>query len=103
MAGKKLSAPQGLNIDFNPSAKQYELWKLLQPECHLCGGHIGQKLIGVDRNNNAQYKPYCLNCGNTNIPQLILGGGAAGKQYNSASLCGNVQKTTSLIAGNSDR
>lgn len=27
---------------------------------------------------NPQYKPVCESCGNTNLPQIILGGGAAG-------------------------
>ena len=82
MAARKLIAPQNLNIDFQPSQKQYELWKLLQPECHICGGEIKQKLVSHDQKGNAQYKPFCSNpsCGNSNIPQLILGGGAAGKQ-----------------------
>lgn len=35
MALKKLKAPESLKIDFCPSPKQYELWKLLQPECPL--------------------------------------------------------------------
>lgn len=78
MALKKLKAPEGLHIDFQPSPKQYELWKLLQPECHLCGGKIIQQLVGVDQNGNPQYKPVCSQCHNSNIPQLILGGGAAG-------------------------
>ena len=77
---KKLVAPDNLNIDFIPSPKQYELWKLLQPECPLCGGTIKQRLVGHDTGGNEQYKPYCTKCNNTNIPQLILGGGAAGKQ-----------------------
>lgn len=80
MAGARLKAPKNLKIDFSPSPKQYELWKLLQPECPLCGGEVQQKLIGYDANMNPQYKPFCSKCGNNNIPQLILGGGAAGKQ-----------------------
>ena len=78
MASKKLKAPLSLNIDFSPSPKQYELWKLLQPECPLCGGGITQELIGYDVNHNAQYKPICSHCGNRNVPQMILGGGSAG-------------------------
>ena len=62
-----------------PSPKQYELWKLLQPDyCPHCGGHISQKLVGHDIKGNPQYKPYCTQCGSTDLPQLILGGGAAG-------------------------
>ena len=81
MASKKLKAPLSLNIDFSPSPKQYELWKLLQPECPLFGGSITQELIGYDVNRNAQYKPICSHCGNRNIPQMMLGGGAAGKLH----------------------
>lgn len=80
MASKKLVPPKNLHIDFKPSPKQYELWKLLQPECPVCGGEIEQKLIGYDANHNPKYKPHCIKCGNPNIPQLILGGGAAGKR-----------------------
>ena len=75
---RKLRAPDNLHIDFTPSPKQYELWKLLQPECPKCGGAVRQQLVGYDANHNAQYKPFCYQCGNANIPQLILGGGAAG-------------------------
>ena len=78
MALKKLKAPESLKIDFCPSPKQYELWKLLQPECPLCGGEVEQMLIGYDANHNPRYKPYCKRCNNQNIPQLVLGGGAAG-------------------------
>lgn len=78
MAVRKLKAPRSLKIDFSPSPKQYELWKLLQPECPACGGEIQQRLIGYDDNKNPQFKPFCSNCNNSNIPQLILGGGAAG-------------------------
>lgn len=78
MASKRLVPPKTLRVDFKPSPKQYELWKLLQPECPLCGGEIAQNLIGYDANLNPQYKPCCSKCGNYNIPQLVLGGGAAG-------------------------
>ncbi len=78
MAARKLIAPQSLKIDFSPSPRQFELWKLLQPECFVCGGEIVQRLVGHDQNGNPQYKPFCSNCSHSNIPQLILGGGAAG-------------------------
>lgn len=81
MANKKLKAPESLKIDFSPSPKQYELWKLLQPECPICGGDIKQELIGYNINRNPQYKPFCSNCGNKNIPHMMLGGGAAGKRH----------------------
>ena len=78
MAGRKLIAPQNLSIDFKPSPKQYELWKLLQPECHICGGKIEQRLVSYDALGNQQFAPFCNNCQNQNVPQLILGGGSAG-------------------------
>lgn len=76
--GKKLQAPQNLKINFKPSERQYEVWKNLQPECPYCGGEIIQVEVGRDRNNQPLYKPQCKNCGETDIPQVILSGGAAG-------------------------
>lgn len=73
-----LKAPTNLKIDFAPSARQFEVWKNLQPECPLCGGNVTQVQNGVDRNGNPTYTSVCENCGNDNIPQIILGGGAAG-------------------------
>ena len=78
MGTRKLIPPQNLNIDFSPSPRQFELWKLLQPECPVCGGQIEQRMVGYGQNRNPQFKPHCSNCNNSNIPQLILGGGAAG-------------------------
>lgn len=76
-----LKAPRNREIVFKPSARQYELWKLLQPdECPHCGGHILQKMVGYDERGNPKYQPYCDKCGSTDLPQLILGGGAAGKR-----------------------
>ena len=64
---------------FNHTPRQYELWKLLQPNsCPKCGGEIEQVLIGYDLKHNPQYKPQCKCCKNQDLPQLILGGGAAG-------------------------
>lgn len=75
----KLKAPENLQIDFSPSAKQYELWKLLQPNsCPLCNGEIEQILVGYDLQHNPRYKPQCIRCHNQDLPQLILGGGSAG-------------------------
>lgn len=74
-----LKAPQNLVIDFKPSERQYELWKLLQPDyCPHCGGQIEQVYIGNDIKGNPQFKPQCNKCGSQDLPQLILGGGAAG-------------------------
>lgn len=73
-----LKAPNNLKINFAPSARQYEVWKNLQPECPKCGGNVTQVKNGVDRNGNPTYVSVCEQCGNDNIPQIILGGGAAG-------------------------
>ena len=69
-----LIPPSNLNIDFQPSSKQYEVWKCLQPECPICGGKIEHIENGKDRNGNATYKPVCTKCGNDDIPQIILEG-----------------------------
>ena len=74
-----LKAPKNIVINFEPSPKQYELWQLLQPDyCPHCGGTIEQTYIGSDIKGNPKYKPECTKCGSQNLPQLILGGGAAG-------------------------
>lgn len=79
MAVNRLKAPRNVRIDFAPSPRQYELWKLLQPNyCPHCGGTIEQVFIGYDQQQNPQYKPQCTKCKTQNLPQLILGGGAAG-------------------------
>ena len=79
MPRSKLNAPQNIKIDFKPSPRQYELWKLLQPNsCPYCAGEIEQVLQGYDPQGNPQYKPQCVKCHAQNLPQLILGGGAAG-------------------------
>ncbi len=77
MAG--LVAPNKLVVNFAPSVRQYELWKLLQPNsCPYCGGHISQKMVGYDKHGNPTYRPCCMSCGSMDLPQIILGGGAAG-------------------------
>lgn len=81
MAYGLLKPPKNLVIDFKPSKRQYDLWKLLQPDyCPHCGGHIAQVLIGHNNKGNPQYKPQCASCGSQDLAQLILGGGAAGKR-----------------------
>lgn len=81
MAYGQLKAPTNIRIDFRPSPRQYELWKLLQPDyCPHCGGHIIQFQSGYDQQGNPKYVPQCDACGTQDLPQLILGGGAAGKQ-----------------------
>lgn len=79
-AVKELKAPQNLTINFKPSPKQYELWQLLQPnQCNLCGGEIESREVEAEREGFKDYRPTCVKCGNQNIPQLVLAGGAAGK------------------------
>lgn len=70
----KLKPPESLNIDFKPSPKQYEMWKYLQPECPKCGGTV-EMVLQEDGTNEA----VCSKCGNSNITQMILAGGAAGR------------------------
>lgn len=71
--GKKLI------VDIKPSPKQWKLWKFLQPNyCPHCGGEIEQFAINENSNGRKSYKPRCKKCGSFHLPQLILGGGAAG-------------------------
>ena len=76
--GNGLKAPKNLRIDFAPSTRQFEVWKNLQPECPECGGEIVQRQNGIDRNGNPTYEPVCSKCGLSDIPQIVLSGGAAG-------------------------
>lgn len=79
MAYGQLKAPKHLVIDIRPSMRQYDLWKMLQPNyCPHCGGAVEQMLVGQDNKGNNQYKPHCQSCNSQDLPQLILGGGAAG-------------------------
>ena len=81
MATNELKAPTNLNIEFRPSPRQYDLWKMLQPNsCPHCGGEIEQAFIGIDAKGNEKFKPQCAKCQSQDLPQLILGGGAAGKR-----------------------
>lgn len=75
----QLKEPKNITINFSPSPKQYELWKYLQPDyCPHCGGKIVQVEAGINREGKMMYKPACGTCHTTELPQLILGGGAAG-------------------------
>ena len=77
--GSGLKAPRDLVIDFSPSPRQYDLWQLLQPNyCPHCGGQIEHVPDGVDVRGNPMYVPQCINCHSRDLPQIILGGGAAG-------------------------
>lgn len=76
-----LFPPQNLEVDFSPSAKQWEVWKSLQANsCDLCGGEITRVSVEGSRIQ----KPVCANCGNDNIPQIVLCGGAGGGGKSSA-------------------
>lgn len=75
----KLERPRGLTINFKPSERQYELWNALQPaRCDKCGGKIEMRPYGYDAKGHQMYRATCTQCGNTDIPEQVLGGGAAG-------------------------
>lgn len=75
----KLERPRGLTINFKPSERQYELWNALQPNrCDKCGGTLEMRPNGIDAKGHTVYKATCTKCGNTDIPEQILGGGSAG-------------------------
>lgn len=75
----KLEAPHGLVINFKPSERQYELWNALQPaRCDKCGGKIEMRPYSFDAKGHQMYRATCTKCGNTDIPEQVLGGGAAG-------------------------
>lgn len=75
----KLEAPN-VTINFKPSPKQLELWNALQPNrCDKCGGKLEMRPNGFDEKTGMQiFEPTCVKCGNTDIPEIILGGGSAG-------------------------
>lgn len=76
----KLERPRGLTINFSPSERQYELWNALQPNrCDVCGSPLEMRPNGTDAKGHTIYQATCTHCGNTDIPEQILGGGAAGK------------------------
>lgn len=75
---KKLEQPK-IRIDFRPSERQLELWNMLQPNrCDKCGGTLEMRKYGYDIKGNPMYQATCVKCGNTDIPEQILGGGSAG-------------------------
>lgn len=74
----RLEKPKGLKIDFKPSARQLELWYALQPNsCDKCHGELEMKPNGFDKNGHQVYQPTCKKCGNTDIAEMLLGGGSA--------------------------
>lgn len=76
---KKLYKPKGLTINFAPSERQMEVWNTIQPNrCDKCGGQLEMRQTGFDSHGNAIHEPTCKCCGNTDIPENILMGGAAG-------------------------
>ena len=75
----RLERPRGLKITFKPSARQYELWNALQPNhCDKCGGKLVMRPNGFDSKGHQVYRATCVQCGNTDIPEQVLGGGSAG-------------------------
>lgn len=79
MLVKGLKAPESLTIDFAPSARQYDMWKLLQPNfCPHCGSTIELKEVSRDERGLPVHAPECSQCHSRNLPQIILGGGAGG-------------------------
>lgn len=75
----RLQKPEGLTINFRPSERQLELWYALQPNrCDKCGGTLEMRRRGLDSKGNPIFQATCSKCGNTNIPEQILGGGSAG-------------------------
>lgn len=75
----RLQKPRGLKIEFRPSLRQYELWNALQPNyCDKCGGSLYMKPNGFDKSGHQIYQVACKKCGNTDIPEQVLGGGSAG-------------------------
>ena len=75
----RLEKPKGLTINFKPSLRQYELWNALQPNhCDKCGGKLVMRPNGFDKKGHQIYQATCEKCGNTDIPEQVLGGGSAG-------------------------
>ena len=75
---KKLEPFTG-KIDFHPSYRQYLVMQMLEPNhCDKCGGELEMRTIGFDSSGNPIKKPFCKNCSTTDIPRLILFGGAGG-------------------------
>ena len=76
---KKLYEPNGLVINFQPSEKQMEVWNAISPNrCDKCGGKLEMRFAGRDERGNPIYEPTCVDCGNTDIPERVLEGGAGG-------------------------
>lgn len=79
MLVKGLKQPTNLTINFSPSPKQYDMWKLLQPNyCPHCGGSIELVEVSRDERGLPVHAPRCVKCHSRELPQIILGGGAGG-------------------------
>ena len=67
------------SINFRPSYKQWKVWEMLEPNrCDKCGGQLEMRVVGQDAQGNIIKKPFCKDCQTSDIPRLILYGGAAG-------------------------
>ena len=67
------------NINCEPSYKQFLVWQMLEPNrCDKCGSELEMRPVGYDNNGNVIKKPFCKKCGTSDIPRLVLYGGAAG-------------------------
>jgi len=68
-----------IDIVFKPSQRQQQVWDALSPDrCDLCGGRLEMAVRGDDGQGHVIYEPACRECGNRDIPEVVLGGGAAG-------------------------
>jgi len=77
-------------ILFKPSPKQMMVWNTLKGNyCDKCGGTLTMTCTGRDEQGNDIVEPVCEKCGNRDIAEQVLGGGAAGggKSYLGCAWC----------------
>lgn len=73
MLVKGLKAPEGLTINFAPSPRQYEMWKLLQPNyCPHCGGEIELIVVSHDEKDCQSMLRNVKNVIHESYPKLYL-------------------------------